>query len=495
MKQYFQNKPRNVFFTLALLLMIFGSNFVIRTWRNSVKSIENDALKIAQIAQAGLSLDNINKLDLNYSDLEKKEYNQIKKSLINIKNVDSNIRFTYIYIKRNDKLYFVADSEIQTSKDYSPPGQEYTEASREYFKPLKDGLPHISEPVIDRWGTWISILIPIKDVNSHEVIAVFGMDYPAEHWNDEAILHVIQTCFMVLAIYLLLCVIYIIIDNYTKSKENEKNYRNFFESIDDIIIVGDKQGKIYYTNGATSRKLGYSQKELYTMQVLDLNPKDKQREAKQIFDEMFAGNRYSCPLPLERKDGTLLPSETRIWFGKWDGKECIFGIVKDIGEDQELLQKFSKIFENNPSLMAISSLPDRAFIDANKSFLTKLGYTKEEVIGKTSQELNLFVNIEEQKKIAEILKNIGYIHDVDLQVKTKSGEILDGLFFGEIIETQGKQYFLTVMVDQTDNKQVKEEMAKKNKQLETINKVMVNRELKMVELKKEIDRLKNLHPV
>ena len=205
MRSYLKHTPRIIFFTLAFLLLIFGSRYVIQTWNRGIKSNEDNALKLAQIAQASLSLDILNKLDLNFSDLEKNEYKQIKKSLTNIKNVDSGIRFAYIYKQKNDKLYFIADSEEPNSKDYSPPGQEYTEANSEYFKPIKDDLSRISEPVVDRWGTWISVLVPILNSNSHEVVAVFGMDYPAKYWNDEAIPHTIQACAIVGALYLYTC--------------------------------------------------------------------------------------------------------------------------------------------------------------------------------------------------------------------------------------------------------------------------------------------------
>ena len=46
------------------------------------------------------------------------------------------------------------------------------------------------------------------------------------------------------------------------------------------------------------------------------------------------------------------------------------------------------------------------------------------------------------------------------------------------------------MLDQTERKQIEEEIIKKNKELEKINKFMIDREFKMMELKKEIERLK-----
>jgi PAS domain-containing protein len=137
------------------------------------------------------------------------------------------------------------------------------------------------------------------------------------------------------------------------------------------------------------------------MQILDVHPMDKRDEAKEIFSDMFAGKRDLSPLPFARKDGTLFPVETRVWFGKWDGKDCIFGISKDLSKEQESLQKFNKIFENNPAPMAISAIPERVFTEVNQAFLLKTGYTKEEIIGKTSEQLGLFIQPEKHWGIAD----------------------------------------------------------------------------------------------
>jgi PAS domain S-box-containing protein len=247
-----------------------------------------------------------------------------------------------------------------------------------------------------------------------------------------------------------------------KLKESEQNFRTFFETIDDMVMIGNKQGEIFYTNQAVTKKLGYTQKELHEMHVLDVHPETKRKEAEQIFGDMFAGKRDYCPLPLASKDGAFVPVETRIWFGKWNGKDCIFGISKDLSKQQEALQKFNKLFDTNPALMAISELSDRKFTDVNSAFLTALGFTKEEVIGKTAQELNLFTQKNKQIQIGNQLQKQGRIKNIELEVKAKNGDILTGLFSGEIIESQGKQYFLTVMTDITERKKAEQKLHDQN---------------------------------
>ena len=115
-----------------------------------------------------------------------------------------------------------------------------------------------------------------------------------------------------------------------EQQEKDDNFRTFFDNVGDIIIVGSPDGKIFYTNPAASLKLGYSTAELKNMHVLDVHPTDKREEAEEIFAAMFKGERETCPLPLQRKDGALVPVETRAWFGKWSGADCIFGLSREV---------------------------------------------------------------------------------------------------------------------------------------------------------------------
>jgi len=242
-------------------------------------------------------------------------------------------------------------------------------------------------------------------------------------------------------------------------KETFDNFRNFFHAIDDLIFIARENGTILFTNPAVANKLGYTPEELATMHVLDVHHREQRVEAEQIFGEMFAGQREICPLPLCRKDGTSLPVETRVWFGTWDGETAIFGISKDLSAEHAALQKFQRLFENNPALMAVSTLPERRFIDVNDAFLDALGYDRAEVIGRTSEELGLFFDSEESRVIARDLEETGRAERRQLQVRAKDDGILTGIFSGETINSQGHAMFLSVMVDITDRVAANREIA------------------------------------
>ena len=237
-------------------------------------------------------------------------------------------------------------------------------------------------------------------------------------------------------------------------QEREANFHAFFETIGDLIVVVTPQGRILFSNKALQSKLGYSSAELCAMHVPDLHPVDKRREAEAIFAAMFRGEQETCSLPLATKSGDLVPVTTRIWFGRWNDEECIFGVSKDLSAEQEAQQRFERLFRSNPNLVALSTLPDRQFADVNDTFLQTLGYARDEIIGQTVEQLGLFVHAEQQVAVADRLQAAGHITDFELQVRRKDGAILDGLFSGELISSQGRHYFLTVMVDISERKRM-----------------------------------------
>ncbi len=252
-------------------------------------------------------------------------------------------------------------------------------------------------------------------------------------------------------------------------QESEENFRAFFESINDLIFIGTASGEILHINSAVTKILGYTLEEVKTLGILGVHPPEKQQEASEIFSGMFKGEIDYCPLPLKSKKGALIPVETRVWFGKWNGQDCIFGISKNLSVQQAALEKFQKLFDNNPAPMAISAIPGREFIHVNKAFLNKLEYDYNEIIGHSAEELNLFLDSEKQLLFADELLHTGRIHNLELQVRTKNNEILTGLFFGDVVDNQLESIYLTVMTDITAQKTAEEKIRNQKEQLEQLN--------------------------
>lgn len=231
-----------------------------------------------------------------------------------------------------------------------------------------------------------------------------------------------------------------------KLQESENNFRSLFETINEMIFVGALDGKIIYTNSSVSEKLGFSEEELQKMYILDVHPDEYKKQAEIILSKMLNKELSICPIPLRKKDNRLLPVETRIWLGKWDNKDVIYGLSKDLSLVQVEHDKFQKFFESNPCPMVITESGSKKIMQVNEAFTEIIGYEKSEVIGKASRELELFIDYYNKEELEKQLASGGNFKNIEIKVSTKN-KVLIGMFSGESLDYMGKQFFLTVMTD------------------------------------------------
>ncbi len=138
--------------------------------------------------------------------------------------------------------------------------------------------------------------------------------------------------------------------------------------------------------------------------------------------------------------------------------KLIFCVTKDLSIQEAALVKFHKMFDHNPAIMVLSSLEDNTILDVNHAFVQKLGYAKEEVLGLTIPEVGFFLDDRWEEDFSEHLRENGRMHDIQNQIQNKKGELVYGLFSGEIIENQNEKSFLTVVIDITETKRTENEL-------------------------------------
>ncbi|MGV8905442.1 MAG: HD domain-containing phosphohydrolase [Acetobacterium sp.] len=305
-----------------ILLIIFGILFISGTWQVSMQEATHEAVELAEAGAAGFQKNTIESLELLPGDVDKIDYQQIKESLTKLAEQNNEIRFAYIYTLRESKIYFMADSERADSVDYSPPGQEYSEATEADFQVFSEGKTLVTEPITDRWGTWRSVLVPIKDTTTGTVIAAFGVDYPAENWNNAAVADTLRSAIILLFLFLMIMAFYIIlIKNINlkeeknklsimsnKLKESEMLFRNIFEQSPIGIAVVDTKTPRTTVNPSFEKILGRTKEEISSGNWTTFTHPDDVQEDLDYFEKFKTGvvGDYSIEKRYIKPDGSVV---------------------------------------------------------------------------------------------------------------------------------------------------------------------------------------------
>ena len=123
-------------------------------------------------------------------------------------------------------------------------------------------------------------------------------------------------------------------------------------------------------------------------------------------------------------------------------------------------EKFAKAFRSTPHAITITRLKDGSHIEVNGSFCQMIGYSNEEIIGRTAIELNIWVNLEDRDRLFQLLRDKGSVRNYEFEFRTKFNEIRIGLLSAEIIDIDGQICVLSVSQDITERKWTEEKLRK-----------------------------------
>lgn len=110
-------------------------------------------------------------------------------------------------------------------------------------------------------------------------------------------------------------------------------------------------------------------------------------------------------------------------------------------------EKFATAFLISPDSININRLNDGMYIDINDGFTRLTGYTREEVLGKSSLELSIWVNPEDRARLVQGLRQYGEVENLEAPFRRKNGEVIAGLMSARVIHLQGESCILSITRD------------------------------------------------
>ncbi len=113
---------------------------------------------------------------------------------------------------------------------------------------------------------------------------------------------------------------------------------------------------------------------------------------------------------------------------------------------------FEKSFHSNPAFMSIARASDGKIIEANPAFLRTSGYTREEVIGRTTADLGVWLRPRERDEFIGEIRRTGVVRDFEADFRGKTGGVFTLLLNADLIELGGEPCMLTVGIDITERR-------------------------------------------
>jgi PAS domain S-box-containing protein len=93
--------------------------------------------------------------------------------------------------------------------------------------------------------------------------------------------------------------------------------------------------------------------------------------------------------------------------------------------------------------MSINTVQEERFLEVNETFERRRGYARDEIIGHTAVELERWLDAHQQDVLGDTVKEKATSRDQEINLRTKSGQIVVTLQSVESIEWDGRQRLLT----------------------------------------------------
>lgn len=288
-------------------------------------------------------------------------------------------------------------------------------------------------------------------------------------------------------------------------RESEKKYRRITENISDVIWIADLNFNTTYVTPSIERLIGDTVEKHISRSMEEKFPPDSLQKIIGIFsEEMEKENDPESDPDRSRQfevkhyhaDGSLIWLSFHVTIIRDENGNPIGfqGVTRDINnqkkietELRESEERYRLILDNSLDAVLLTS-PDGSVYSANKAACEMFGMTEEEIC---SAGRNGLVDLDDPNlpKFSEERKQTGKAKG-ELRFKRKNGTIFPADISSALFtNSKGEMRNSLIIRDISERKKVENEIKRKVDELERFNRLMVGREIKMTELKKEVNDL------
>jgi PAS domain S-box-containing protein len=260
--------------------------------------------------------------------------------------------------------------------------------------------------------------------------------------------------------------------------KSEMFLASLLESIPVPVFYKDAEGRYSGCNSAYETFFGIKKDNFIGKTVFDLSPPELAAVYHAKDQELFqqAGiQRYEAQLQtlaLGRRDVVFNKAAYKDTSGKVAG---IVGAILDITErkrSEEALrqseERFSSLFRLSPDSIVLSELDTGIVVDVNDTFVDFHGRPREEVLGKTLEELNFYVDDAQLRELLDRVRKEGHALNFEARGRGKDGAEVIFSLSSQVMMIGEKRYRMTVARDITERIRAEQELRENRRLLESI---------------------------
>jgi PAS domain S-box-containing protein len=260
-------------------------------------------------------------------------------------------------------------------------------------------------------------------------------------------------------------------------KESEEKYSKIFNNeIDAIVLFDGETQKIIDANGAFLRLYNYTHEEALQLKAEDISCEPEKTIAT-IQKTSRGGNLRIKRRVHKKKGGEKIMVNIGAFPIMLQNKKAIFSRIQDITEHveaekelRELEERFRIAFHTSPDAISINTM-DGTYIEINEGFTELTGYTRKDVIGRSSVDLNIWNNLEDRMTLVQGLREKGTVMNLEADFRMKDGSIKTALMSANIINLYGERQILAITRDITDRIKAEREKEKLETHLRQVYKM------------------------
>jgi PAS domain S-box-containing protein len=205
-----------------------------------------------------------------------------------------------------------------------------------------------------------------------------------------------------------------------------------------------------------------------------VHPDDRERVSQAVTEARVNRKPYEAEFRVVRQDGTVrwVTATGSFYYSKSSKPERMLGMAVDITERKQTEEglkkseeKFSKAFRESPMALTLTSAIDHRYVDINETFEQITGWRRDEVIGRTPFDIQIWANPQERIEFVKRLQTEGSVRNLEVRFRCKDGSDRIGLGSAELIEIDNEPCIISVIADITERKQIQERLRESQERL------------------------------